>query len=388
MGRLLIKKFQNNQSLHPLNKLENLQPEPDPYIVETAERESKVISLINQVDEYVRWILAEELRACQMVGGVRSTMLETMMLLDMENPWFNEEDVELRRSARFTDFVENLENMAPQRYAQLITCGRITLIHTLVTLNRNIKLWQLQPLNELDSTASIRFRRERYRVILMMLRNHCTSSLSSSRDEWEEIIEEVKLAESGGYPREPLIVNELENYFDPDIYVAQGVRRDSRITENKWRRIIAAKMKVIIDEYKVRRQSLELFVTQIDELYACWYPKKGNNSSYYQANRDSWGSFSSGNEKFEANGSSRGRSRSVDNKFAAGAGQSPPGYQRIDQHPQPSSSASQTGTKHGKHAMTSGSTTHDTETSGKNFIAKKRKRSDFNLRNKRRQYRA
>ncbi|TGO14996.1 hypothetical protein BTUL_0045g00050 [Botrytis tulipae] len=211
-----------------------------------------------------------------------------------------------------------------------------------------------------------------------MLRDSCTSSLSSSRDEWEEILEEVKLGESGGYPKEPLIVNELENNFDPDVFMTQRVRRDSRITENKRRGIIAAKMKIMIDEYKVRRQSLELFVTQIDELYGCWYPKKGNNSSYHQANGDAWGSSSSGNEKLEANGSNQGRSSSVDANFAGGAEQSfpaLPGYQKIDQHPQPSSSASQPGTKHGKHAMTSGNTTHDTETSSKNIIAKKRKRS-------------
>ncbi|TGO20598.1 hypothetical protein BPAE_0283g00100 [Botrytis paeoniae] len=113
-----------------------------------------------------------------------------------------------------------------------------------------------------------------------MLRDACRSSLSSSGDEWEEIMEEVRLADNGGYSKEPLIVNELENYFDPDISVTQR------------RKIIAAKMKIMIDEYKVRRQGLELFVTQIDELYASWYPKKGKESPYLQANGDAWGSSS------------------------------------------------------------------------------------------------
>lgn len=148
--------------------------------------------------------------------------------------------------------------------------------------------------------------------------------MSSSRDEWEEILKEVELGESGGYPKEPLIVNELENYFDTDVLMTQRVRLDSRITENNWRGIIAAKMKIMIDEYKVRRQSLELFVIQIDELYGCWYPKKGNNPSYHQANGDPWGSSSSGDEKFEANGTNQGRSSSVNDNFAAEVGQCKP----------------------------------------------------------------
>ncbi|THV52732.1 hypothetical protein BGAL_0070g00130 [Botrytis galanthina] len=201
-----------------------------------------------------------------------------MIPLDTENPWFDREDDEPKRSARFTDFIENLESVAPQRYVQLISRG-----------------------------------------------------------------------ESGGYPKEPLIVNELENYFDTDVLMTQRVRRDSRITENKWRGIIAAKMKIMIDEYK-----------------------KGNNSSYHQANGDPWGSSSSGDEKFEANGSNQGRSSSVNDNFAAEVGQC---YQKINQHPQPSLFASQTGTKHGRHTMTSGSTTYDTETTSKNIIAKKRKQS-------------
>ncbi|TGO44679.1 hypothetical protein BCON_0476g00040 [Botryotinia convoluta] len=319
---------------------------PDPYIVETAERQSKVISLINQVDEYVRWILAEELRACQVVGGIRSTMLETMMPLDMENPWFDEKDDGSRSSARFTDFIENLENMASQRYVELVTRGRILLVHKLLILNKDIKLCRLQPLSELHSTASIRFRRESYRVILRVLRSDCRSSLSPSRDEWGEIMEEVRLADNGGYPKEPLTANELENYFDPDIFVTQRVRRDSRITENKWRGIIAAKMKIMIDEYK--------------------YPKKGKDSPYFQANGDAWDSSSE------------------DDNIAAGVGQSLPGYQQMNQNQQPSSSSSKAGTSNstesanrqqGHHSISSDSTIHDTETSSKNTIVKKRKRS-------------
>ncbi|TGO45129.1 hypothetical protein BOTNAR_0697g00030 [Botryotinia narcissicola] len=334
--------------------------EPDPYIVETAERESKVISLVNQVDEYVRWILAEELRACQMVGGVRSTMLETMMPLDMESPSFSEEDDVSRRSARFTDFIENLESMAPQRYVQVITRGRVLLVHTLVTLNKDIKLRRLQSLSKLNSTASIRFRLESYRITLQTLRDACSSSLSPSRDEWEEIMEEVRSAESGGCPREPLIINELDNYFDPDIFMTWRIRRESRITENKWKGIIAAKMKIMIDEYKVRRQG------------------KGNNSSYNQANGGPWGSSRLGDEKFKANGSKQGRSSSANDNSAAGAGQplsAFPSYQQINKYPQSSSSTTKTATKHGKHAMTPGSTTHDAETSSKNTISKKRKQS-------------
>ncbi|KAF7945739.1 uncharacterized protein EAE97_004777 [Botrytis byssoidea] len=338
--------------------------EPDPYIVETAERESKVISLVNQVDEYVRWTLAEELRACQMVGGVRSTMLEIMVPLDMENPWFSEEDDESRRSARFTDFIENLESMAPQRYVQVITRGRVLLVHTLVTLNKDIKLWRFK----LHSTASIRFRRESYRITLQTLRDACSSSLSSSRDKWEEIMEEVRSAESGGYPREPLIINELENYFDPDIFMTQRVRRESRITENKWLGIIAAKMKIMINEYKVRRQGVELFVAQIDELYACWYPKKGNNTSYNQANGDPWGSSRSGMRIPRQMEVIKGDQA----QWMRTPRQEP---DNINKHPQPSSSTTQTVTKHGKYAMTSSSTTHDTETSSKNTISKKRKQS-------------
>ncbi|KAF7886481.1 hypothetical protein EAF00_010584 [Botryotinia globosa] len=134
-------------------------------------------------------------------------------------------------------------------------------------------------------------------------------------------------------------------------------------------------MKIMIDKYRARRQSLKLFVTQIDELYGCWSPKKGNSSSYYQANGHPCGSSSSGDEKFEANGSDQGRSSSGHDNFAAGAGHSLPSCRQKNQLPQPSLSASQTGTKHGKHTMTSGSTTHDTETSGKKIIAKKRKQS-------------
>ncbi|TGO83256.1 hypothetical protein BPOR_0675g00050 [Botrytis porri] len=163
--------------------------------------------------------------------------------------------------------------------------------------------------------------------------------------------------DNGGYPKEPLIVNELENYFDPDIFVTQRVRQDSRITENKWRGTITAKMKIMIDEYKVRRQGLELFVTQMDESYACWYTKKGKNSSYSQATGDAWGSGSE------------------NDNIAAGVGQSLLGYRQMNQHPQPSSSASQTETKHGNHSLTCGGTTHATETSSKNTITKKRKRS-------------
>ncbi|TGO20599.1 hypothetical protein BPAE_0283g00110 [Botrytis paeoniae] len=47
----------------------------------------------------------------------------------------------------------------------------------------------------------------------------------------------------------------------------------------------------------------------------------------------------------------------------------------MDRHPQPSCSASQTGSKHANHSLSSGSTSHGTETSSKNTIVKKRKRS-------------